>query len=282
MRRSHGQAAGATLWGMRRPVLLALWLLTDIGIFLASYALAYVVRLDFTLSSVFPLRPYMTAAAVAAPVWLLTLVVTRTFALTRKQREPKTVAYILYASLVGTASFALAYYFLYGLFFSRLLLVLDFAFCAVGTWGWHIIFGGLQRLALRRDPPVYPTLIVGVTREAAALVRTLQRAHSPLKPVAVLDGRGTKETALHGVPVRGRLHKLEETLERERITHLIQCSDLEHSINLLSACRERGITYLLLPSVLGIIGAQESVETLEGQPVTVVRPRRGLLTWFFA
>ena len=36
-------------------------------------------------------------------------------------------------------------------------------------------------------------------------------------------------------------------------SNLIQCSDLEQSINLLSACRNKSITYLLLPSVVGIV-----------------------------
>jgi hypothetical protein len=87
-----------------------------------------------------------------------------------------------------------------------------------------------------------------------------------------LDGRGTKETEVDGVPVLGRLNLLEETITQLKITHLIQCSDLEQSINLLSACRSRGLTYLMLPSVLGIIGDSERVEMLEGLPVTIVEP----------
>ncbi len=266
---------------MRRSALLVIWLLSDVLVFLAAYALAYVTRVGFILSTDFPLDHYLVAALVAAPVWLAALVTSRTFALTRRQRELRSVAYILYASMVGAAVFALSYYFLFGQFFSRLLLVMAFIFSAVGTWAWHIIFGAIQRFALRANPPVYPTLIVGVTRESTTLIHTLQTGRSPLKPVAVLDARGTKQSVIHGVPVRGKLNKLDDTLREERITHLIHCSDLEHSLNLLSACRSHHVTYMLLPSVLGIIGVQESVETLEGQPVTVVRPRRGLVQWFF-
>jgi hypothetical protein len=88
----------------------------------------------------------------------------------------------------------------------------------------------------------------------------------------VLDGQGIKDTEIDGVPVRGKLDKLEETLVHEHITHLIQCSNLEQTMNLLSACRNRGITYILLPSVLGIVERDERVESLEGHAVTVVRP----------
>jgi hypothetical protein len=78
-----------------------------------------------------------------------------------------------------------------------------------------------------------------------------------------------KEVA--GVPVLGKLNKLEETIKEKRPTHLIQCSNLEHTINLMSVCRQHGMTYLLLPSVLGVTGAAETVETIEGQNVIAVK-----------
>jgi hypothetical protein len=87
----------------------------------------------------------------------------------------------------------------------------------------------------------------------------------------VLDSQGTSQTDIAGVPVRGKLNKLEDVVKEHKISHLLQCADLEHTINLLSLCRQRGITYMLLPSVLGIVGVQEEVEEIEGQPMTVVR-----------
>ncbi len=268
---------------MRRPLLLALWLVTDLLVFLGSYALAYFLRVGFFLSTDFPFGQYMVIVAViVAPVWLLTLLVTRTFSLMRRQASLRTGMYIAYAGVMAGALFALAYFFLYGLFFSRMLLALALLFSIVFAWVWHLIMGGFSRIIMRRDPAVYPALIIGATREAGALIRSLAESKSPLKPVAVLDGRGSSQKDLHGVPVLGKLDKLEETLTKNHITHLIQCSDLEQSINLLSACRNLGITYMLLPSVLGIIERDERIETLEGRPVTVVRPKEGIGRWFFS
>ncbi len=90
------------------------------------------------------------------------------------------------------------------------------------------------------------------------------------------------EKDLHGVPVLGKLDKLEETMTKKGITHLIQTSDLEHSINLLSACRKRSVAYMLLPSVLGIVERDEQIEALEGRPVTIVRPKEAAWQWFFS
>ncbi len=266
---------------MRRALFLATWLVTDLLVFTACYVVAYFVRVGFIFSSDFPFDRFLIAVLLVAPAWLAMLIGTRTFALLRAQRSPRTLAYIVFAGVGGAALFTLVYYFLFGAFFSRSLLAMALVLSIVCTWTWHLAFGYATRLAMHGEKPMYPTLIVGATREAARLIKALQEKKNPLKPVAILDGKGTKETAIEGVPVLGKLNKLEETLQKYDITHVIQCSDLEQSLNLLSACRARGITYLLLPSVLGIIERDEKVEVLEGRQVTAVRPRAPLALWFF-
>lgn len=265
----------------RYRILLMVWLVSDVLLFLGSHAIAYFVRIGWMFSTNLPFSAYMGVAALVAPVWLSGLIVTRTFALTRSQTSFKNLVYIVSACVMGSAAFALGYYFLFKIPFSRLLLLLGMLLSAAAAVSWHIAFGRIVRTMLRRDPPAFPTLIIGATREAGRLIELLNRTRNPLKPVAILDGHGTKEKEIAGVPVRGKLNLLEETLARERITHLVQCADLEHTINLLSACRQRGITYLLLPSVLGIVERDEAVEPLEGQPVTMVRSKGPGWEWFF-
>ena len=265
---------------MRYRILLLLWLLSDLALFVAAYTLAYFLRVGFIFSSDFPFGPYLSVVALIAPVWLMVLMTTRTFSLTRSQGDIRNIAYMIYASVVGTALFALGYYFLHGLFFSRMLLLYALILSTAGIWLWHMLYVRFQRYLLRRDPPVFPALIVGVTRESRELIDRLQQRKSPIVPVAVLDGRGVKDTEIGGVPVRGKLNKLDDVLG-EGMTHLIQCSDLEHTVNLLSACRSRGITYMLLPSVLGIVERDEKIESLEGVPVTAVQPGGGAWKWLF-
>ncbi len=267
---------------MRRHFLLGFWIVTDVILFLASYALAYFTRVGWYFSSTFPFDQYMLVALMVVPVWLAILVSTRTFALMRNQMSLRAFSYVLYGNTVALALFTLAYFFLYGLFFSRLLLVEAFLFSTLILWAWHVLMDSVRRNALRRSPPAFPTLVIGATREAASVIKMLQSGKSPLVPVGILDSTGSKEKHLHDVPVIGKLDKLEKTLNEKGITHLIQTSDLEHTINLLSACRKKGITYILLPSVLGIVERDERVELLEGRPVTVVRPKESALKWFFS
>ncbi|MBI2117933.1 hypothetical protein HYT95_03460, partial [Candidatus Peregrinibacteria bacterium] len=118
------------------------------------------------------------------------------------------------------------------------------------------------------------TLIIGATREAARLIHTLEKQQSPLTPMGILDSRSVRESHIAGIPVLGKLNMLDAVIIEKRITHLIQCSDVEHTINLLGACRAHGIIYMLLSSVLGIVERDERIESLEGFPVTVVKPKK--------
>lgn len=265
---------------MRYPILLITWLLTDLLVFVGAYALAYFLRVGQFNSTDFPFEPYIKIVALVAPAWLLVLVTTRAFALTRNQARLRNIAYISYSAVVGTALFSLSFYFLYGEFFSRKLLMYAVVLSAAFVWIWHVLFSRVLREFLRKGKPVFPTLIVGVTRESKELISVMNRNKSPLVPVAVLDGRGAKEVGIDGVPVRGKLNKLDEVLQ-EGVTHLIQCSDIEQSLNLLSACRQKQITYMILPSVLGIVERDERIESLEGHQVTQVGPKESKLMWFF-
>lgn len=267
---------------MKKAWILPLWLLTDLLVFIGSYVFAYFLRVDWIISTDFPLDQFILITLIIAPLWMLMLLLTRTFALLRRHRSLAVALRMIYAGSMALSFFVLAYYFVFGLFFSRLLLIYAFVLSTALPWFWHIGFDRWRRRILRNDPVAYPTLIIGATREAEQLIALLQRERSPLTPVAILDGRGSSAKELSGVKVEGKLNKLEETLEKYRITHLIQCSDIEQSLNLLGACRNRRITYLLLPSMLGIVEKDERIESLEGRQVTTVHPKGGIEEWLFS
>lgn len=265
----------------RPRLLIFLWLLSDLLLFIGSFVLAYFLRVGWILSTDLPFDRYLIAVCLSVIPWLLALATTRTFAVTRSQATPRNAAYIAYASLIGVALVTLTYFFLFQGVFSRRLILIAAVLVTVIIWAWHVLYERFHRAMLRREPACFPVLIVGVTRESKRLIELLEVRKSPLKPVAILDASGAKEKEICGVPVLGKLNKLGDVLKEKRITHLVQCSDLEQSTNLLSACRDAGITYLVLPSVFGIVERDERIESLEGKAVTVVSPRTGLMSWFF-
>lgn len=255
---------------MRRTVLLIIWLVTDAALFIAAYAIGYVARVGFILSTDFPLEYYLRTVAVVAPLWVLAMAQLGIFRLTRVQSEQRNILHIFFACVLGSAMFTLAYYFLFDRFFSRLLLVYAGALSFGLTLVWHLAFDSWQRRILRKNPAAYPVLIVGLSREAEKLIRHFEERQCPLKPVAILDPQGSPLKEVAGVPVLGKLNKLEDVIKEKRPTHLIQCSSLEHTINLMSVCRQHGMTYMLLPSVLGVAGGGEVV-SVEGYPLLTAR-----------
>ncbi len=256
---------------MRRTFLLVCWLLADVLLFLGAYAAAYFLRVGFILSTDFPLNLYMQGALIVAPLWVLILAQLGVFRLLRVQSDAKNILYILFSCVMASALFTLAYYFLYNAFFSRLLLVYAGGLSFVFTVVWHLAFDTWQRRILRKNPPAYPVLIIGSNRDAERFIKLLEEKQSPLKPVAVIDPQGTKLTEIHGVPVVGKLNVLEQTIKEKGPKYLVQCSDLEHTINLLSVCRNHRMTYMLLPSVLGVTGGNEEFVHIEGQSMATVR-----------
>lgn len=263
----------------RHLALVLFWILCDAALFVAAYALAYGLRIGWYLSSDFLIQNHIIAALLAAVPLVGILLLTRTFALPRDQRSLRNNLYIFFAVMMGLAAYTLTYYFLYQDLFSRLLMLQCFVASLVFVWLNHQLFSWLQCKLLSKNP-VYRVLIVGVTRESKQLIKDLVESCSPLVPVAILDARGAKEADIEGVPVKGKLNKLEDVLKGDRITHLIQCSDLEHSLNLLSACRRDSIAYHLLPSVLGMVEGDERLELVAGIAMTSVLPSKKRWEWF--
>lgn len=256
---------------MRRAVLLTLWLLTDAVLFVGAYTAAYFLRVGFIVSTDFPLNLYLQTVLIITPLWLLVLAELGVFRLIRVQTETRNLSYLLFSCIIASSLFTLAYYFLHDQFFSRLLLVYAGGLNFILILVWHLAFDAWQRRILRKNPPAYPVLIIGANRDAEKLIALLNEKQSPLKPVAVLDPQGTSKKELAGVPVLGKLNILEETIKKVKPKYLVQCSTLEHTINLISVCRNHGIIYCLLPSVLGIIGKNEEFVRVEGQALAMIR-----------
>lgn len=256
---------------MRRTFLLSLWLLSDFALFVASYVIAYFLRVGFLLSTDFPLNLYTQTVIIVAPLWLLVMGQLGIFRLTRVQSDKKNLSHILFACVMASALFTLAYYFLYNNFFSRLLLVYAGILNLLLTTLWHLAFDQWQRQQLRKDPPAYPVLVIGINRETERIMKLLEEKQSPLRPIGILDAQGSPLKEIRGIPVLGKLNVLEEVIKMNRPTHLLQCSNLEHTMNLISVCRSHSMTYMLLPSVLGAVGSQGEVVMVEGQAMLTTR-----------
>lgn len=271
---------------MRRlSILTSVWLLTDLVLFVLAHATAFSL---FTLErgAGISYDQYILLTLYITPLWLLVMSALHTFGLMHNQHSLQSFGRIGVAGLIASMLMIILYeyapdpvhnhahgidslFMLHGLFLSTFTI-----------WAWHIVFQRLESMAFRAGDPTFPTLVVGISHEAREMIHKLNAHQSALAPVAVLDARGSKEKDIDGVPVLGKLNKLKTVLEKEHITHVLICSNLEQSVNILEICRQKDVTCVIPAATFGLPKADETMEMMEGENVTVISPFDRMLQWF--
>ena len=264
---------------MKPKTLLGIWWLTDILLFVFAYLLAYFLRVGVVNSSVFTIDKYILVTFVTAIIWLFMVMFLRCFGLSRVQTSLKSLFYLAASFAMAVMVHALMYYFLYQEIFSRLLLIYAFVFSALFVTVWHIVFQRWRHYLLYKQK-TYPTLLVGVTRESKYIVKQLQQHQFPLHIVGIVDSSGVKDKEIEGVPVLGKLNVFKKLLDEQGITHVIQASDLEHVTTIMLECQKRELTFMLLPSVLGLLNGTGRTDYLLKNPVISVAPWQKEMWWF--
>ena len=238
-------------------------ILLDYLLLLGGFVLAYFVRVGFIFSSDLPFEPYIYSALLAAAIWIMSLVVFRGYSPVIRFTRPVQLLKVLIAALVGTAAYGLIYYFGQKTLFSRLLLIYIFAFGSALMILCHILMQALQRQLNRGGYGVTRLLMIGSNRGVQSFIGTLRKNHSPFVPVAVLDGHGTSQKEIGGVPVLGKLNILESTVEKYQIDAIVQGDNIEQVINIHSFCQQHQLEYYLLPYLFGAYQGQLQVSILE-------------------
>lgn len=249
-----------------------LTLVLDYFLLIGMFTLAYLTRVGFVWSSDFPFAPYFSTSLVAGLVWVASLLIFRGYNPSIRLTRWIHILKLITAGLTGTALFGLIFYFGQQSLFSRLLLVYIFSFGTIMMLLFHIAMQGVENALIRRGYGVIRTLLIGSNRGVKAFILELQKNHSPYVPIAVLDGYGTKEKTLHGVPVLGKLNVLEEVVDEYDIHAIVQGDNVEQVVNIVHFCDKHQLEYFLLPYLLGMYQDSLRVEMIE-KPV--IAPARG-------
>ncbi len=259
--------------GMRQT-LRAITILLDFPVLLLAFSVAYFLRVGFIFSTDLPFSQVFLIGMLSAAVWIGCLLVLRGYRLSARIHELSHVAKILIAGMTATAAFGLLFYFVQREFFSRLLLLSLFLFGCAFMSLFHIIMQKLEQRLLKQGKGITKLLVIGTNRGVHSFIRLLQEHHSPFVVVAILDGYGTGEKEIAGVPVVGKLNQLESIVEEKGIDAIVQGDNIEQTINLVQFCEQRGLRYYLLPSVLGVYQDELSIHTLEKPLMTLSRGSR--------
>lgn len=247
-------------------------IIVDGGLILIAFALAYFARLGFIFSSDFPFDQYMKIALITMPVTLVFMFFARTYKLSQQINSLRHFQRIAFVAIENVAVFMVLYYFAYRNFFSRLILVYIFGFTLLLIFGWHLFFRWILQKYSEREVGVFRVLVVGANRPASALIQQLIESKSHLKPVAVVDAHGTKQTDLHGVPVVGKMNLFERAIQDFNIDTIIQTDHLEQSVNIINYALNNNLRYAMPPELLGIFQGHQTLEEVEGLPFLRVKP----------
>jgi len=224
----------------------------DFVLVLLSFVLAYFVRVKFVFSTDFPFAQYMPVALVASVLTVVFAFLIKTY---RDDQKVLSLHHFLrtgFSAILQTALFAIIFYFFYQSLFSRLMLVYIAIFGLALVYAGHLgLDAFLHFLYSKGTGGAIRTLLIGTNREAQKLIKFLQETKSQHYVVSILDGYGSSLKEINGIPVKGKLNKLESVVEKDRIEQIIQVDNLEQVMNLLIFAHKNKINYVLVPSVLG-------------------------------
>jgi FlaA1/EpsC-like NDP-sugar epimerase len=249
-----------------------LTLLLDYFLLQGMFVLAYLLRVGFVWSSDFPFEPYFWTSLAAGLVWLASLLIFRGYNPSIRFTRWIHIMKVIVAGLTGTALFGLIFYFGQQSLFSRLLLGYIFCLGTVGMLLFHLLMQWIENTLIRKGHGNIRTLIIGSNRGVKAFIAELKKNHSPYVPVAVLDGYGTKQKEIHGVPVLGKLNILEETVDEYDIHAIVQGDNVEQVVNIVHFCDKNQLDYFLLPYLLGMYQDSLRVQMIEKPVIAPARP----------
>jgi len=255
-------------------------LVADFALIVLSFFLAYYLRMGSLGRTDFSFYDFMVVGLLSALLWVVILLVVRAYCFGRRVKSGFHISRVIFANVVGVASFVLLFYFLKHEFYSRMIILYLFGIATGLILGAHVVFDYVKEKYVSERRDVSPVLIIGANRSAGEIIEHLQKTRSVYQPVAVLDGYGTKKKEIAGVPVMGKLDKLEKVVEEQEIEMIIQADNLEHTLNLLAFAEEKDIRYILLPTLMGIYGNAEA-SYLEGLGVIEGNKKRDLAEVIF-
>ncbi|MDP3975365.1 MAG: hypothetical protein Q8P95_00435 [bacterium] len=240
-----------------------LTIVLDYLLLLGAMTLAYFLRVGFIFSTHFPFWPYFKVSLLTAAAWIIVLLIFRGYSVQVRFSQLKHLSKVIVAGLTGTALFGLIFYFWQKELFSRLLMIYIFVLGTGLMTILHLLMVGVEKRLIQKGYGNIRLLIIGSNREVKSFIEKLKKNVSPYVPVAILDGYGTNQERIGGVPVLGKLNILEQTVEEERIDAIVQGDNVEQVINIVHFCKKHQLKYFLLPYLLGMYQEELSVSLIE-------------------
>jgi len=246
----------------------------DIFLLLISFLLAYFIKVNFILSSDLKLSFYMAAACFGVFLWFLSQVFLGVY----RVKITKLANYILsflISGIVGIAGMNNFFFFAYRDFFSREISLFSFLLGILSLVFNLLIFRFAERRLVRSNKIPMRTLFVGVNRETEKILQKIKKDRfRELNPVAILDARGSKKKEILGIPILGKLDKLEKVRDEKKIEAVFLCDHLEHTFNIVSFAESNFLELFIAPSILGIFSERIEMRKISRSPLISLQKTR--------
>lgn len=237
---------------MRTKILDSLFLMIiDIGIILFIFSLSYYLRLGTFSHGAFAYAPFFHMSLLITPIWWGLLLFSGRYSL-KEQSFWQHAKHVLFASLSASLLFPLLFYFKNELFFSRGIMVLVFVLGTVFLCGVSYLMIIFSRWKASRNIGISRMLVIGAGKSAQKIIHHLLDNNSLHKPVAIITPYGSKQKEIEGVPIFGKLDALERVFLEQKIDEVFLCEAVEHSENLASFCRNKGVVLRTSLETLGV------------------------------
>ena len=223
----------------------------DLVLIVACYYIAY--RLRFEGETLDQFLPYFTASLpVVLGCKLASLYGSGLYQRSWETFSLRDIAVVLRGVLMGSVlSIMAAAYFYRFEGFSRVVFIMDALLLMIAIVATRASFRSMSLVAASRSKRSRRVLVYGAGAFGQLIVREMRaNPHWSMNPVAFIDDDPTKTHRwIMGVPVKGALSELEETLRRYRVDEVILSSPLingsvEHEIRDVCAALNRPVRRL--------------------------------------
>lgn len=238
-------------------------ILLDSLLITCAFIGAYYFRLGTFNHSEFIFSEYFQIGLLMVPLWIFFLAYQGRYLLSEQSLGTKLNAVIV-GSLLGSLLFPMLFYFTNEVFFSRGIIVILFFIGVVLLYTLSYIEKKISEYQARHNIQMSRMLVIGANRNAENIIEKLISNFSHHKPVAILSPYGSKKKEISGVPIFGKLDALEKIFIEKKIDEIFLCDGIEHSENLASFCRNKGIPLRTSFETLGISPQQTQAECIEG------------------
>lgn len=269
-----------------------LHVLMDVMITVASYALAYVIKIYIIDGrspevGVLPVRDYFMVLLFLVPGYVIIYFLCNVYGPKRTVKRRHEFFSIFQANTLGIAFYIIILYVvIQEINYSRWMMFIFYMLNIFFTCLSRVVLRSMLRTIRRKGYNLKHVLVVGYSRAAEQYIdRLLWNPQWGYKIAGILDDTVPSGTLYKGIKVLGRLDNLEVILpysELDEVAIALALKDYDNLEHVVNVCEKSGVHTKFIPDYNSVIPTRPYTEDLMGLPVINIRyvPLTNTLNWW--